>query len=467
VLEQMPVTKLLEKVFLSIIKTKKMWHTEKIPALYDKSITMISSEQKTHPQGILSVKDPDIFNLIVQEDLRQKNLIELIASENFVSQGVLEAQGSILTNKYAEGYPGLRYYGGCRYVDGIEELAIQRVCKLFNCQFANVQPHSGSQANQAVFLAFLNPGDTILSLSLNEGGHLTHGSSANLSGKYFHIQHYGLDPITHQIDLDHLEKQAKKHRPKIIIAGGSAYPRAIPFADFRRIADDIGALLMVDMAHFAGLVAAGALPSPLPYAHIVTSTTHKTLRGPRGGIILSNDKNIAQALDKAVFPGLQGGPLMHIIAAKAVCFHEALQDEFKQYGRQVIDHAKALGESLHHQGFQLITGGTDTHLLLIDLRNNMPNLSGKMAEKILEEGGITCNKNSVPQDTRPYQQTSGIRLGTPAGTTRGFGPEEFRTIGTWIGQLLKAFPDTHALNQNIQSVQEKVRQMCKEFPLNI
>ncbi|HVH78400.1 MAG TPA: serine hydroxymethyltransferase, partial [Stellaceae bacterium] len=412
----------------------------------------------------LGQSDPELFGSIVQELGRQRHEIELIASENIVSRAVLEAQGSVLTNKYAEGYPGRRYYGGCEFVDVAERLAIERAKRLFNCGFANVQPHSGAQANQGVFLALLSPGDTILGLSLAAGGHLTHGAPPNLSGKWFKATHYGVRAEDARIDFDEVERQAEAHRPKLIICGGSAYPRIIDFARFRAIADRVGAYLMVDMAHFAGLVAGGVHPSPLPHAHVVTTTTHKTLRGPRGGMILSNDEAIAKKIDSAMFPGLQGGPLMHVIAAKAVAFGEALQPSFPRYAQAVVDNAKVLAETLVDEGLAIVSGGTDTHLMLVDLRPL--DLTGRDAEKALERAGMTCNKDGIPFDPRPPTVTSGIRLGSPAATTRGFGVEEFRQIGRWIGEVLRGLA-RHA-NDN-QATETRVRQavtaLCARFPV--
>ncbi len=383
----------------------------------------------------LAERDPELHGAVAAELKRQQDEIELIASENIVSRAVLEAAGSVLTNKYAEGYPGRRYYGGCQYVDIAEELAIQRAKKLFGCGFANVQPHSGSQANQAVLLALAKPGDTVLGLSLAAGGHLTHGSPVNLSGKWFKPVHYGVRRQDHRIELDEVRALAIEHHPRIIIAGGSAYPRTIDFAGFREIADEVGAYLMVDMAHFAGLVAGGAHPSPLPHAHVVTTTTHKTLRGPRGGMVLTNDAEIARKINSAVFPGLQGGPLMHIIAAKAVAFSEALRPDFRDYARAVVENAVALGEVLNAAGYDLVTGGTDTHLLLVDLRPRR--LTGTVAERALGRAHITCNKNGVPFDPEKPTVTSGIRLGSPAGTSRGFGVAEFRAVGRMIVKVLE------------------------------
>src|SRR6187200_229871 len=371
--------------------------------------------------------DPDIADVIGKELGRQRDEIELIASENIVSRAVLEAQGSVLTNKYAEGLPGKRYYGGCQYVDVAERLAIDRVTKLFGCKFANVQPHSGASANAEVFFALLQPGDTFMGLNLAAGGHLTHGSPVNMSGKWFKPVPYGVRRDDHRIDMEEVGRLARQHRPKLIIAGGSAYPRIIDFRAFRAICDEVGALLMVDMAHFAGLVAAGVHPSPFPHAHVVTSTTHKTLRGPRGGLILADDEAIGKKINSAVFPGLQGGPLMHVVAAKAVAFGEALRPDFKLYGRQVVDNAKALGEAMAEAGLDLVAGGTDTHLLLVDLRPMR--LTGRVAEASLERAHMTCNKNGIPFDPEPPTVTSGIRLGSPAATTRGFGVAEFRETG--------------------------------------
>lgn len=405
----------------------------------------------------LSQTDPEIYAAIGGELRREQNQIELIASENIVSQAVLDAQGSVLTNKYAEGYPGKRYYGGCEWVDKVEQLAIDRACALFKCSYANVQPHSGSQANQAVLLAFLNPGDTILGMSLAAGGHLTHGSRVNLSGKWFNIASYGVHKETHLIDYDEVRVQALEHRPKLIIAGGSAYPRIIDFEAFRKIADEAGALLMVDMAHFAGLVAGGVFPSPVGHAHVITTTTHKTLRGPRGGMILANDPDIGKKLNSAIFPGIQGGPLMHVIAGKAVAFGEALNPSFKTYAANVVKNAQILSDTLIKRGLNICTRGTDCHLLLVDLRPF--NVTGADAEAALERAGLTCNKNAIPFDPLPPSQTSGIRLGTPAGTTRGFGEQEFVQIGHWIADVLQ--------NEEFQEkrVREKVEALCQQFPI--
>jgi glycine hydroxymethyltransferase len=395
---------------------------------------------------------------------RQQAQIELIASENIVSRAVLEAQGSVLTNKYAEGYPGRRYYGGCEFVDVAERLAIERAKRLFQCGFANVQPHSGAQANQGAFMALIQPGDTILGLSLAAGGHLTHGAPPNMSGKWFNAVSYGVRADDALIDFDEVERQAETHRPKLIICGGSAYPRIIDFARFRQIADRVGAYLMVDMAHFAGLVAGGAHPSPLPHAHVVTTTTHKTLRGPRGGMILTNDEAIAKKIDSAMFPGLQGGPLMHVIAAKAVALGEALQPSFAAYARAVIDNAKALAETLVGEGLAIVSGGTDTHLMLVDLRPL--DLTGRDAEKALERAGMTCNKNGIPFDPRPPTVTSGVRLGSPAATTRGFGVGEFRQIGRWIGEVLRGLAAHPNENAPIEArVRAGVGALCEQFPV--
>jgi len=412
----------------------------------------------------VSETDPEIFSAIQKEFGRQQHEIELIASENIVSQAVLDAAGSVLTNKYAEGYPGKRYYGGCQYVDIAEEIAIDRAKKLFNCGFANVQPNSGSQANQGVFNALAKPGDTILGLSLAAGGHLTHGAPVNQSGKWFKAVHYTVKPDTHLIDMDEVKKLAHEHKPRIIIAGGSAYPRKIDFAAFRAIADEVGAHFLVDMAHFAGLVAAGLIPSPFPHAHVVTTTTHKTLRGPRGGMILTNDEDIAKKVNSAIFPGIQGGPLMHVIAAKAVAFGEALRPDFKVYIKSVMDNARALGEVLVQNGFALVSGGTDTHLILVDLRPKK--ITGNKAEKALGRANITCNKNGIPFDTEKPSVTSGIRLGTPACTSRGFTEDDFRAVGDMIIQvidMLSTSPDEHeAVERRIRS---DVLALCQRHPI--
>ncbi len=407
----------------------------------------------------LAQSDPDIFNWIQKEYHRQNDRIELIASENIVSKAVMEAQGSILTNKYAEGYPGARYYEGCEYVDKIEQLAIDRVCKLFDCAYANVQPHSGAQANGAVFLALLQPGDTFLAMGLNAGGHLSHGAKPNMSGKWFNAVQYGVDQATGLIDYDAVEAMAVEHRPKLIIAGGSAYPRQIDFKRFRSIADKVGAYLMVDMAHFAGLVATGFHPSPLPYAHVVTSTTHKTLRGPRGGIILTNDADIAKKVNSAVFPGYQGGPLMHVIAAKAVAFQEALQPMFKEYIQDVCLNIKGLSETLNDYGFPSITGGTDTHLICIDVSSR--GINGNDSAILLDRLGITCNKNSIPFDPLPPKITSGLRLGSPAVTSRGFKASEFKQVGALIGKSLIALSE----GKQEKEIQDSVKELCDAFSI--
>ncbi|WP_137125400.1 serine hydroxymethyltransferase [Roseomonas sp. HF4] len=414
----------------------------------------------------LAVADPAIAAAVAQELARQQDGIELIASENIVSRAVLEAQGSVLTNKYAEGYPGRRYYGGCEAVDIAERLAIERACQLFGCGFANVQPHSGAQANQAVFLALLAPGDTFMGLDLAAGGHLTHGSPANQSGKWFKPVPYTVRREDQRIDMAEVARIARESKPKLIIAGGSAYARTWDFAAFRAIADEVGAYFMVDMAHFAGLVAGGAHPSPFPHAHVVTTTTHKTLRGPRGGMILTDDEALAKKFNSAVFPGLQGGPLMHVIAAKAVAFAEALRPEFRAYSAQIVANAKALAEELQAQGLDLVTGGTDNHLLLVDLRPKR--LTGKVAEAALNRAHLTCNKNAIPFDPEKPMVTSGVRLGTPAGTTRGFGTGEFRAIGRLIGEVLDGAAASNADGANTAveaAVKAKVLDLCRRFPV--
>ena len=412
----------------------------------------------------LTTADPELYASIRHELERQQRQIELIASENIVSRAVLEAQGSVLTNKYAEGYPGRRYYGGCEYVDVAEQLAIDRAKRLFGCSFANVQPHSGAQANQAVFMALMQPGDTFMGLSLVAGGHLTHGAPANQSGKWFKPVPYGVRQDTLQIDYDEVQDLAKAHRPKVIIAGGSAYPRKIDFARFRQIAESVGAYFWVDMAHFAGLAAVGAYPSPVPHAHVVTTTTHKTLRGPRGGMVLSNDEDIGKKINSAVFPGLQGGPLMHVIAAKAVAFGEALQPSFKAYGFAVVENAKILAQTLVDRGLAIVSGGTDSHLMLVDLRPK--GLTGKDAEASLERAGMTCNKNGIPFDPEKPMVTSGVRLGTPAGTTRGFGPAEWQEIGHLIGDVLDGLAAHRADNSAAEShARQKVAALCDRFPI--
>jgi glycine hydroxymethyltransferase len=413
----------------------------------------------------LAESDPELYGAVAKELGRQQHEIELIASENIVSRAVLEAAGSALTNKYAEGYPGKRYYGGCQFVDVAENLAIDRAKRLFNCGFANVQPHSGSQANQGVMLALAQPGDAILGMSLAAGGHLTHGAAPNLSGKWFKPIQYGVSQDDNRIDFAEVERLAAEHKPRIIIAGGSAYPRVIDFARFRAIADQVGAIFMVDMAHFAGLVAAGLHPSPFPHAHVVTTTTHKTLRGPRGGMILTNDEDMAKKINSAMFPGLQGGPLMHIIAAKAVAFAEALRPSFTTYAQNVIANARALGEAITSAGYGLVTGGTDTHLILVDLQPKA--LTGKVAEAALGRANITCNKNAVPFDPQKPFITSGIRLGSPAGTTRGFGQAEFRDIGRMIAQVLDGVVSNgeKGNGQTEARVQREAIELCDRFPI--
>jgi glycine hydroxymethyltransferase len=424
---------------------------------------------KNHAQSMftasLAESDPELAEAIRLELSRQRDEIELIASENIVSKAVLEAQGSVLTNKYAEGLPGRRYYGGCQYVDIAERLAIERVTKLFGCNFANVQPHSGASANVAAFMALMTPGDTFMGLNLAAGGHLTHGSAANMSGKWFKPVPYGVRRDDHRIDMDEVARLAREHRPKVIVTGGSAYPRIIDFRRFREIADEVGAKLMVDMAHFAGLVAGGAHPSPFPHAHVVTSTTHKTLRGPRAGFILSNDEELAKKINSAVFPGLQGGPLMHVIAAKAVAFGEALRPSFKLYAKNVVENAKALAETLKSKGFDIVSGGTDTHLMLVDLRPKR--LTGKVAEAALGRAHITCNKNGIPFDPQKPTITSGVRLGTPAGTTRGFGIAEFRQIGELIAEVLDVLSQKGVEADSLveASVRERVQRLVGRFPI--
>ena len=412
----------------------------------------------------LEQTDKDLFDSISQELSRQQNQIELIASENIVSKAVLEAQGSIMTNKYAEGYSAKRYYGGCEFVDIAENLAIERLKKLYGCAYANVQPHSGAQANQAVFLALIKPGDTILGMSLDAGGHLTHGSRPNQSGKYFNAVQYGIDPITSLIDYDEVEKLAIEHKPSLIIAGGSAYPRNIDFKRFREIADKVEAYLLVDMAHYSGLVAAKEYPDPVPHAHVVTSTTHKTIRGPRGGMILSNDIDLGKKFNSSVFPGLQGGPLMHVIAAKAVAFGEALQPEFKQYIQQVKKNASVLGEVLMANDINIVTGGTDSHMILVDLRSK--NVTGKDAEESLERAGMTCNKNGVANDPNPPTITSGIRLGSPAATTRGFKEDEFKFIGEKISTVINTLSSSNSDISMIESsIKKEVEDLCSKYPI--
>ena len=408
--------------------------------------------------NILASQDPAVAAAIEAEYLRQQDGLEMIASENYTSPAVMQAVGSVLTNKYAEGYPGRRYYGGCEHVDTIERLAIERACQLFGAEAANVQPHSGSQANTAVYMAALQPGDIVLGLDLAQGGHLTHGMHLNISGKLYRFIPYGVDPQTHRIDFDSIARLAQQHKPKLIVAGASAYPREINHARFAQIARDVGAKLMVDMAHYAGLVAAGVHDNPVPVADYVTSTTHKTLRGPRAGVVLCKQEHI-KAINSAVFPGLQGGPLMHAIAGKAVCFGEALTDDFRRYGQRVIDNAKALAETLMRDGLRLISGGTDNHLMLVDVTSI--GLGGKQAEKTLDECGITVNMNMIPFDTRKPMDPSGIRIGTPALTSRGMGTAEMEQVGRWISQALRHVDDA----QQHRSIREEVRQMCQNFPV--
>ncbi|GHC87207.1 serine hydroxymethyltransferase [Novosphingobium pokkalii] len=413
----------------------------------------------------LASADPEIFAAIQGELKRQQTKIELIASENITSLAVLEATGSVLTNKYAEGYPGKRYYGGCEYADVVENLAIERAKKLFGCEFANVQPNSGSQMNQAVFLALLQPGDSFMGLDLNSGGHLTHGSPVNMSGKWFHPIPYGVRADDHLIDMDEVARLAREHKPKLIIAGGTAYSRTWDWAAFRAIADEVGAWLLVDMSHISGLVAGGAHPSPIPHAHVVTTTTHKSLRGPRSGVILTNDETLAKKFNTAVFPGLQGGPLVHVIAAKAVAFADALRPEFKAYAHQVVANAKALAESLKDAGLGIVSGGTDNHLMLVDL--SAKDVTGKAAEKGLDRAWLTCNKNGVPFDKRSPFVTSGIRLGTPAGTTRGFREDEFRQVGQLIAQVVDGLARNgeEGDGQVEQRVRDAVADLCAKFPI--
>ena len=413
----------------------------------------------------VAARDPEIADVIGLETGRQRNQIELIASENIASRAVLEVQGSVLTNKYAEGYPGRRYYGGCEHVDIAESLAIERVKKLYDCAYANVQPNSGSQANQAVMQALIKPGDTILGMSLAAGGHLTHGAKPNQSGKWFNAVQYGVREDNHLIDYDEVESLAKEHKPQLIIAGGSAYPRIIDFKRFHEIADAVGAYLLVDMAHISGLVAGGAHPSPLPFADAVTTTTHKTLRGPRGGLILTNNEDLGKKFNSAIFPGIQGGPLMHVIAAKAVAFGEALQPDYKVYIQQVVQNAKALADTLLGHGFDIVSGGTDNHLVLVDLRPK--GLTGDVAEAAMERAFITCNKNGVPFDPAPPMVTSGVRLGTPAGTTRGFGVAEFQKVGDFIARVLDAVAANNgeALPEEEAAVRAEVEALCARFPI--
>ncbi len=413
----------------------------------------------------LEETDPEVFDAIRKELGRQRDKIELIASENIASPAVLEATGSVFTNKYAEGYPGKRYYGGCEYADIVENLAIERAKKLFGCNFANVQPNSGSQMNQAVFLALLEPGDTFMGLSLAAGGHLTHGSPVNMSGKWFNVVPYGVREEDQQLDMDAIAEQAREAKPKLIIAGATAYPRHWDFARFREIADEVGAYLLVDMSHFSGLVAGGAHPHPFPHAHVVTTTTHKSLRGPRSGVILTNDEDLAKKFNMAVFPGMQGGPLVHVIAAKAVAFKEALQPEFRTYASRVVENAKALASSLSESGLGIVSGGTDNHLMLVDL--TAKDVTGKAAEKGLDRAFLTCNKNAIPFDKRSPFVTSGVRLGSPAGTTRGFGPDEFRQIGGLIAEVVEGMRKNgdEGDAQVEESVRRRVSELCEAFPV--
>ncbi|MGR7997554.1 serine hydroxymethyltransferase [Xanthobacter sp. ZOL 2024] len=434
-------------------------------ASQDANPASVTEEINRFFTATLAETDPEITAAVNAELGRQRDEIELIASENIVSRAVLEAQGSVLTNKYAEGYPGKRYYGGCQFVDVAENLAIERAKKLFGCDFANVQPNSGSQANQGVFFATMQPGDTFLGLNLAAGGHLTHGSAVNMSGKWFKAVPYTVRQEDQYIDYEEVARLADQHKPKLIVAGGSAYPRIIDFPKMREIADSVGALLMVDMAHFAGLVAGGAHPSPFPHAHVVTTTTHKTLRGPRGGMILTNDGDLAKKINSAIFPGIQGGPLMHVIAAKAVAFGEALRPEFKLYAKNVVENAKALAETLKGHGFAIVSGGTDTHLMLVDLRPKK--LTGKVSEAALGRAHITCNKNGIPFDPEKPFVTSGVRLGTPAGTTRGFGVAEFQQIGNFIAEVLDVLSQKGADEDSLveAAVREKVSALLKRFPI--
>ena len=411
----------------------------------------------------LSVSDPELFSTIEKENKRQEQEIELIASENITSLAVMQAQGSVMTNKYAEGYSGKRYYGGCEFVDLAEDLAIKRIKELFNCEFANVQPNSGSQANQAVFMSLMKPGDTFLAMDLASGGHLTHGAKPNLSGKWFNAVHYGVNKKTELIDYAQVEELAKIHQPKVIIAGGSAIPRQIDFKEFRRIADTVGAFLMVDMAHFSGLAAAGCHPNPLEFADVATSTTHKTLRGPRGGIILTNNVDLAKKFNSAVFPGLQGGPLMHVIAGKAAGFGEALKDEFKVYSQNVVKNAKILSNTLIERGINIVSGGTDNHIVLVDLRNK--GITGNNCEQALERAGITCNKNGVPFDETPPSITSGIRLGSSAATTRGLIENDFKVLGNLISDVICGFKNNISDNEIENEVNRKIIDICKKYPI--
>ncbi len=427
-------------------------------------MTKQNSDQIDFFNADLQKNDPDVFGAIEKELGRQRDQIELIASENIVSSAVMAAQGSVMTNKYAEGYPGRRYYGGCEYVDIVENLAIERAKKLFNVGFVNVQPNSGSQANQGAFMSLIKPGATILGMSLAAGGHLTHGAKPNQSGKWFNAVQYNVRPDDHQVDFDEVLALAKEHKPELIVAGGSAYPRQLDFAKFREIADEVGAYLMVDMAHFAGLVAAGEHPSPFPHAHIATTTTHKTLRGPRGGMILTNDEAIAKKVNSAIFPGIQGGPLMHVIAGKAVAFGEALQPSFKTYAKAVVENADILAKTLISHGLDIVSGGTDTHVVLVDLRPKK--LTGNVAERSLENANITCNKNGIPFDPEKPTVTSGVRLGSPAATTRGFGAEEFAKVGDLIAEVLDGLVANPEDNSSVEAkVRGDVKALCDSYPL--
>jgi glycine hydroxymethyltransferase len=436
-----------------------------MPGILREAPMNVAQRSNSFFSASLADRDPEIARSIELELGRQRDEIELIASENIVSRAVLEAQGSVMTNKYAEGYPGKRYYGGCQFVDLAEKLAIDRACALFDCKYANVQPNSGSQANQGVFLALMKPGDTFMGLNLAAGGHLTHGAPVNMSGKWFNVVPYNVDRDSHRVDMDEVERLAREHKPKLIIAGGSAYARHWDFARFREICDAVGAYFMVDIAHFAGLVAGGSHPSPFPHAHVVTTTTHKTLRGPRGGMILTNDEEIAKKINSAIFPGLQGGPLMHVIAAKAVAFHEALQPEFKAYAQQVVLNADALARRLLRHGFDLVTGGTDNHLMLVDLRPKK--VTGKAAEAALGRAHITCNKNGIPYDPEKPMVTSGVRLGTPAATSRGFGAAEFETVADLIGEVIDGLAKNGAENNGAveEAVKAKVHKLTGRFPI--
>jgi len=427
-------------------------------------VTKQNADQINFFTADIQKNDPDVFGAMEKELIRQRDQIELIASENIVSTAVMAAQGSVLTNKYAEGYPGRRYYGGCEYVDIVENLAIERAKKLFNVDFVNVQPNSGSQANQGAFMSLIKPGATILGMSLAAGGHLTHGAAPNQSGKWFNAVQYNVRKDDHLVDFDEVRALAKEHKPELIVAGGSAYPRQLDFAKFREIADEVGAYLMVDMAHFAGLVAAGEHPSPFPHAHIATTTTHKTLRGPRGGMILTNDEAIAKKVNSAIFPGIQGGPLMHVIAGKAVAFGEALEPNFKTYAKAVVENADILAKTLIGHGLDIVSGGTDTHVVLVDLRPK--GLTGNITEQSLENANITCNKNGIPFDPEKPMVTSGIRLGSPAATTRGFGKEEFVKVGDLIAEVLDGLVANPEDNSSVEAkVREEVKALCADFPI--